>query len=189
MTHLSSSCNPHNPLLTIAYLPHPFPSHASNNVLDGLNMFDGTDGQYFHSGERGYHWMWDSRLFNYGNWEVSKGYRSALYVSHRSSALRVCARGNPGFTLRVQESYAGVWLSVLLQSDSIPFSSLCQVLRFLLSNLRWWTDEYKFDGFRFDGITSMMYTHHGLQVGGQRAGQHCGFRWTLSEQVHCGVGV
>ncbi|PIA39220.1 hypothetical protein AQUCO_02700415v1 [Aquilegia coerulea] len=82
-------------------------SHASNNVLDGLNMFDGTDGQYFHSGARGYHWMWDSRLFNYGSWEV---------------------------------------------------------LRFLLSNARWWLDEYKFDGFRFDGVTSMMYTHHGLQM-------------------------
>ncbi|ERN13141.1 1,4-alpha-glucan-branching enzyme 2-2, chloroplastic/amyloplastic isoform X1 [Amborella trichopoda] len=82
-------------------------SHASNNVLDGLNMFDGTDSHYFHSGDRGYHWMWDSRLFNYGSWEV---------------------------------------------------------LRFLLSNARWWLDEYKFDGFRFDGVTSMMYTHHGLQV-------------------------
>ncbi|KAL6574956.1 hypothetical protein OROMI_012241 [Orobanche minor] len=82
-------------------------SHASNNTLDGLNMFDGTDSCYFHSGQRGYHWMWDSRLFNYGQWEV---------------------------------------------------------LRFLLSNARWWLDEYKFDGFRFDGVTSMMYTHHGLQV-------------------------
>ncbi|GMP50010.1 hypothetical protein CsSME_00016796 [Camellia sinensis var. sinensis] len=82
-------------------------SHASNNTLDGLNMFDGTDSHYFHSGSRGYHWMWDSRLFNYGHWEV---------------------------------------------------------LRFLLSNARWWLEEYKFDGFRFDGVTSMMYTHHGLQV-------------------------
>jgi hypothetical protein len=45
-------------------------SHVSNNVLDGLNMFDGTDSHYFHSGSRGYHWMWESRLFNYGNWEV-----------------------------------------------------------------------------------------------------------------------
>ncbi|TQE04341.1 hypothetical protein C1H46_010126 [Malus baccata] len=82
-------------------------SHASNNTLDGLNMFDGTDSHYFHSGSRGYHWMWDSRLFNYGSWEV---------------------------------------------------------LRYLLSNARWWLEEYKFDGFRFDGVTSMMYTHHGLEV-------------------------
>ncbi|CAI0407522.1 unnamed protein product, partial [Linum tenue] len=82
-------------------------SHASNNTLDGLNMFDGTDSHYFHSGSRGHHWMWDSRLFNYGSWEV---------------------------------------------------------VRYLLSNARWWLDEYKFDGFRFDGVTSMMYTHHGLQM-------------------------
>lgn len=41
-------------------------SHASKNTNDGINMFDGTDGMYFHSGPRGNHWMWDSRLFNYG---------------------------------------------------------------------------------------------------------------------------
>lgn len=82
-------------------------SHASKNTGDGINMFDGTDGMYFHGGARGNHWMWDSRLFNYGNWET---------------------------------------------------------MRFLLSNARWWMDEYKFDGYRFDGVTSMMYHHHGLSV-------------------------
>eukprot|EP01026_Neomeris_dumetosa_P019591 TRINITY_DN17943_c0_g1_i6.p1 TRINITY_DN17943_c0_g1~~TRINITY_DN17943_c0_g1_i6.p1 ORF type:complete len:432 (-),score=58.89 TRINITY_DN17943_c0_g1_i6:54-1256(-) len=82
-------------------------SHASKNTNDGINMFDGTDSMYFHGGARGYHWMWDSRLFNYGNWET---------------------------------------------------------IRFLLSNARYWMDEYKFDGYRFDGVTSMMYHHHGLQM-------------------------
>lgn len=80
-------------------------SHASKNVLDGLNQFDGSDHLYFHEGARGTHAAWDSRLFNYGNHEV---------------------------------------------------------LRFLLSNLRFWMDEYQFDGFRFDGVTSILYTHHGL---------------------------
>ena len=37
-----------------------------------------------------------------------------------------------------------------------------QVLHFLLSNCRFWLDEYRLDGFRFDGITSMLYRHHGL---------------------------
>lgn len=37
-----------------------------------------------------------------------------------------------------------------------------QVLHFLLSNCRFWLDEYRFDGFRFDGVTSMLYRHHGL---------------------------
>ena len=36
---------------------------------------------------------------------------------------------------------------------------------FLLSNLRWYIDEYRFDGFRFDGITSMLYYHHGIGTG------------------------
>ncbi|KAK4133025.1 glycoside hydrolase family 13 protein [Trichocladium antarcticum] len=83
-------------------------SHASKNVLDGLNQFDGTDHQYFHEGARGKHELWDSRLFNYGHHEV---------------------------------------------------------LRFLLSNLRFWMDEYCFDGFRFDGVTSMLYHHHGIGTG------------------------
>ena len=37
-----------------------------------------------------------------------------------------------------------------------------QVLRFLLSNCRFWLEEYHLDGFRFDGITSMLYRNHGL---------------------------
>ncbi|KAG8862277.1 alpha-1,4-glucan branching enzyme [Tulasnella sp. 330] len=83
-------------------------SHACKNVLDGLNGFDGTDHLYFHEGGKGRHELWDSRLFNYGHYEV---------------------------------------------------------LRFLLSNLRFWIEEYQFDGFRFDGVTSMMYLHHGIGTG------------------------
>lgn len=37
-----------------------------------------------------------------------------------------------------------------------------EVLHFLLSNCRFWLDEYNVDGYRFDGITSMLYKHHGL---------------------------
>jgi 1,4-alpha-glucan branching enzyme len=80
-------------------------SHASSNVLDGFNLFDGTDYLYFHSGAKGTHKLWESRLFNYKNWET---------------------------------------------------------LRFLLSNCAWYLDEYRFDGFRFDGITSILYQNHGI---------------------------
>ena len=41
-------------------------SHASKNVLDGLNQFDGTNGCFFHDSTRGYHELWESRCFNYG---------------------------------------------------------------------------------------------------------------------------
>ncbi|CAE1332335.1 GBE1 [Acanthosepion pharaonis] len=83
-------------------------SHASQNTVDGLNQFDGTTSCYFHDGGRGTHDLWNSRLFNYTEFEV---------------------------------------------------------LRFLLSNLRWWIEEYHFDGYRFDGITSMIYHSHGMGHG------------------------
>ena len=48
------------------------------------------------------------------------------------------------------------------------WDSLCfnygkdEVLHFLLSNCKYWLDEFRFDGFRFDGVTSMIYLSHGL---------------------------
>lgn len=90
--------------LGIAVLLDVVHSHGVKNIAEGLNNFDGSGGQYFHSGSTGDHPDWDSKLFDYG-------------------------RRN--------------------------------VLAFLLSNLRWWLEEFKFDGFRFDGVTSMLYFHHG----------------------------
>ena len=37
-----------------------------------------------------------------------------------------------------------------------------EVIHFLLSNLKYWMEEFHFDGFRFDGVTSMLYHDHGL---------------------------
>lgn len=89
-------------LLVLMDLVH---SHAIKNTDDGLNEFDGSGYQYFHKGVRGEHSAWDTKLFDYGKFEV---------------------------------------------------------LRFLLSNVRFYMDEFLFDGFRYDGVTSMLYTHHGL---------------------------
>jgi len=83
-------------------------SHASNNVNDGINRFDGTDHCYSHAGTKGYHSAWDSMIFDYSKYEV---------------------------------------------------------LRFLLSNLAYYIEEFKVDGFRFDAVTSMMYHHHGINTG------------------------
>jgi len=79
-------------------------SHTVKNLNEGLNLFDGSETQYFHAGARGEHPNWDSKLFDYGKTEV---------------------------------------------------------LQFLLSNIRYWLKEYHFDGFRFDGVGSMLYFHHG----------------------------
>lgn len=81
-------------------------SHSVRNINEGLGLFDGSLGQYFHANERRYHVAWDSLCFDYGK-------------------------------------------------DN--------VIHFLLSNCRYWLEEYKFDGFRFDGITSMIYYDHGLE--------------------------
>ncbi len=80
-------------------------SHAVKNTAEGINMFDGTEWQFFHSGAKGDHPAWGTKCFNYGKDEV---------------------------------------------------------IHFLLSNLAFWMTEYHFDGFRFDGITSMLYHDHGL---------------------------
>ncbi len=45
-------------------------SHAVKNERDGLSLFDGTDYQYFHHGEKGWHKAWDSRCFDYGKTNV-----------------------------------------------------------------------------------------------------------------------
>ena len=46
--------------------------------------------------------------------------------------------------------------------DSLCFDyAKYEVQQFLLSNIRFWLEEYRFDGFRFDGVTSMLYMDHG----------------------------
>jgi 1,4-alpha-glucan branching enzyme len=82
-------------------------SHAVGNTLEGINLFDGTDYQFFHHGAEGDHPAWGTKLFDYDKPEV---------------------------------------------------------LHFLLSNLKYWMEQYHFDGFRFDGVTSMLYHNHGLGV-------------------------
>jgi len=54
------------------------------------------------------------------------------------------------------------------RGEHVAWDSYCfdygknEVLHFLLSNCKYWIEEFKFDGFRFDGVTSMLYYDHGL---------------------------
>ncbi|MDR0795471.1 MAG: alpha amylase C-terminal domain-containing protein [Tannerella sp.] len=51
-----------------------------------------------------------------------------------------------------------------LQWDSLCFDyGKNEVLHFLLSNCKFWLETYQFDGFRFDGVTSMLYYNHGME--------------------------
>ena len=99
--YLIDKCH-ENGLFVIMDIIH---SHASSNVNDGLNYWDGTDHLYFHGGERGKHVQWDSKLYNYSSYET---------------------------------------------------------LRLLLSSCAYYINEFRIDGFRFDCVTSMLYTHHGI---------------------------
>jgi len=55
------------------------------------------------------------------------------------------------------------------RGDHVAWDSKCfdydkyEVQRLLLSNCRYWLEEFRFDGFRFDGVTSMLYLDHGLE--------------------------
>ena len=76
------------------------------------------------------------------------------------------------------------------------WDSLCfdygknEVLHFLLSNCKFWLDEYKFDGFRFDGVTSMLYYSHGLgeafcnYVNGHQDGDAIAYLTLANKLIH-----
>ncbi|KAF3613100.1 hypothetical protein FXO37_36521 [Capsicum annuum] len=101
--------------------------HASNDTLDGLNIFDGTDSCYFHSGARGYHWMWDSRLFNYGLWEMQLPFVKMLVECRRFVFLFKMA---VGFDDRLHIAIADKWIELLkfvsstLKEPSLEFELL-----------------------------------------------------------------
>jgi 1,4-alpha-glucan branching enzyme len=90
------------------------------------------------------------------------GLRVVMDIVH-SHAVKNTAEGLSGFdTSDYQYFHAGA------RGDHVAWDSKCfdyskyEVQRFLLSNVRYWMDEFHFDGFRFDGVTSMLYLDHGL---------------------------
>jgi len=63
----------------------------------------------------------------------------------------------------------GLYFHTGSRRKHVAWDSLCydygkpEVNHFLLSNCKYWLEEFHFDGFRFDGITSMLYYDHGLE--------------------------
>ena len=51
------------------------------------------------------------------------------------------------------------------QWDALIFDfTKTEVQRYLLSNIRYWIEEFRVDGFRMDAVTSMIYSHHGIHM-------------------------
>ncbi|CAM8990691.1 unnamed protein product [Rhodiola kirilowii] len=80
-------------------------SYSAADEMVGLGLYDGSNDCYFHTGKRGHHKYWGTRMFKYDDHDV---------------------------------------------------------LHYLLSNLNWWVEEYKVDGFQFHSLSSMIYTHNGF---------------------------
>ena len=59
-----------------------------------------------------------------------------------------------------------------------------EVLHFLLSNLKYWQKEFHFDGFRFDGVTSMLYENHGLGDTFTNYGQYYSMNTNVDAKVY-----
>jgi 1,4-alpha-glucan branching enzyme len=70
------------------------------------------------------------------------------------------------------------------QWDSLCFNyGKNEVMHFLLSNCKYWMEEYHFDGFRFDGVTSMIYLDHGM--GSDYSGYGCYFNGNQDGDAIC----
>ena len=84
-----------------------------------------------------------------------------LDVVH-SHAVKNIAEGLAFFDGTDHQYFHGGGAGFHEQWDSYLFNyGKPEVQQFLLSNLAYWMHEFHFDGFRFDGITSMLYAHHG----------------------------
>lgn len=79
----------------------------------------------------------------------------AHYVKNLNEGLNGLDGTDCQYSPSGEEGYQPYWDSKLFDYGK-P-----QVRHFLLSNIKYWLDEFRFDGFRFDGVTSMIYRHHG----------------------------
>ena len=79
----------------------------------------------------------------------------AHYVKNLQEGLNRLDGTDHHYSPQGDSGYQPYWDSMLFDYDKDD------VVHFLLSNLKYWLEEFHFDGFRFDGVTSMLYKHHG----------------------------
>ncbi len=79
----------------------------------------------------------------------------AHYVKNLNEGINQLDGTDHLYSLPGEAGYQPYWDSMLFDYGKR------EVQHFLLSNVKYWLDEFHFDGFRFDGVTSMIYHHHG----------------------------
>ncbi len=79
----------------------------------------------------------------------------AHYVKNLNEGINELDGTDHLYSLPGEAGYQKYWDSKLFDYGKR------EVQHFLLSNVKFWMNEYHFDGFRFDGVTSMIYHHHG----------------------------
>ena len=79
----------------------------------------------------------------------------AHYVKNLNEGINELDGTDHHYSLPGKAGYQPYWDSMLFDYGKD------EVQHFLLSNVKYWLDEFHFDGYRFDGVTSMIYHHHG----------------------------
>ena len=79
----------------------------------------------------------------------------AHYVKNFAEGLNGIDGSDTCYSLAGEAGYQQYWDSKIFDYGKR------EVMHFLLSNVKYWIDEFHFDGYRFDGVTSMLYYHHG----------------------------
>ena len=79
----------------------------------------------------------------------------AHYVKNLNEGINELDGSDHQYSLTGEAGYQKYWDSKLFDYGKH------EVQHFLLSNVKYWLDEFHFDGYRFDGVTSMIYHHHG----------------------------
>ena len=79
----------------------------------------------------------------------------AHYVKNLNEGINALDGTNHHYSKAGDVGYQKYWDSMIFDYGKR------EVQHFLLSNIKYWLDEYHFDGYRFDGVTSMLYYHRG----------------------------